>query len=175
MTKKLIFWGSVLCTCLVTILAYSEAKEQTPQPAPPARKIPGIVSKDPYPRACVDCHINYVEMNLDTRFSTQMNQWSEKVQPKLLAKAQASAPRGMILQGKHPKVTGAFRDIPGECLRCHNKGSQTSPPFGDLMHNIHLTGGEENHFLTLFQGECTYCHKLDLSTGHWTIPTAAER
>ena len=33
---------------------------------PPARKIPGMTAADTHPGACVDCHIIYKEMNLDT-------------------------------------------------------------------------------------------------------------
>jgi hypothetical protein len=44
-----------------------------------------------------------------------------------------------------------------------------------MMHVIHLTGGEENHFLTAYQGECTSCHKLNTTTGQWTTPSAPEK
>jgi hypothetical protein len=157
------------------LAAAALAQDQGMPAPPPARKIPGITATDAHPRACVDCHINYVEMKLDTRFSTLMHQWTEKVEPRLLAKARASAPGGMVLKGKHPEVTGVLESIPAKCLDCHTKGSRTSPPFAELMHGIHLTGGEDNHFLTVFQGECTHCHKLDLSTGRWTMPSAPEK
>ncbi|HEY4956131.1 MAG TPA: hypothetical protein VII02_14730, partial [Gemmatimonadaceae bacterium] len=90
-------------------------------------------------------------------------------------KAQASAPTGVILQGKHPRTKGAFNNIPAQCLVCHRKDSRRAPPFARMLHMIHLTGGDENHFLTIYQGECTGCHKLDLSTGRWTIPSAPEK
>jgi hypothetical protein len=57
----------------------------------------------------------------------------------------------VTLKGKHPKV---------EVAR--------------MAHPVHLTGGDENHFMTLFQGECTHCHKLDRATGAWSIPSAPE-
>ncbi len=151
------------------------AQEPAAQAPPPARKIAGITAADPFPHACADCHIHYVNEKLDARFSTLLMQWSEKVEPGLLAKAQASSPEGLVLLGKHPKVTDIFQNIPANCLACHSKDSKISPPFANLIHNIHLTGGEENHFLTLMQGECTYCHKLDLKTGHWSIPSGPER
>ena len=177
MSKKpmLCCFGILLAVSLTAVLAQGQAKEQPKQALPPARKIPGITAPDPHPHACVDCHINYPEMNLDARFSTQMAQWNEKVEPGLLAKAQASAPEGMILQGRHPNVPGVFYDIPASCLVCHRKDSPVSPPFAQMIHSIHLTGGNENHFLTIYQGECTHCHKLDLSTGRWTIPSAPEK
>lgn len=123
----------------------------------------------------MDCHLNYTEAKLDTRFSTLLEHWGGAVEAKLLAKARAAAPSGMGVQGKHPKVAAAIADIPARCLVCHGKNSKTSPPFARLLHSIHLVGGEENHFLTLFQGECTHCHKLDLATGQWRIPSAPER
>jgi len=175
MIKKLMVYGSVLCVSAIALLATAQTEQSGPPAPPPARKIPGITAEDPYRHACVDCHLNYVEMNLDTRFSTLLHHWSEQVDPKLLAKAQASAPAGMTLQGKHPDATSSLTDIPAKCLVCHGKGSKIAPPFVGMIHNIHLTGGEENHFLTMFQGECTYCHKIDLATGHWTIPSAPEK
>ena len=44
-----------------------------------------------------------------------------------------------------------------------------------MIHEIHLTGGDTNHFLTMFQGECTLCHKLDAKSGAWAIPSGPER
>lgn len=163
--------------CFAMLLAVSlmSSPAHSQQPLPPARKIPGINAPDENPHACVDCHINHPEMNLDARFSTQLVQWGEKVEPGLLAKAQASAPKGLILRGRHPRTTNAVNNIPASCLVCHKKDSKTSPPFAQMIHTIHLTGGEENHFLTIFQGECTYCHKLDMKSGQWTIPNGAEK
>ncbi len=141
---------------------------------PPPRNIPGITSEDNFPNACVDCHLNYTEMNMDTRFSTLIKLWNEKVDSALLAKAQASAPEGLVLKGKHPNSPKSFNNVPQECLTCHKKDTKIAPPFAGMIHKIHLTGGEQNHFLTIFQGECTYCHKLNSTTGRWTIPSGPE-
>jgi hypothetical protein len=165
----------LLATSLTAATAESQEKEQAKPALPPVRMIPGITAADSTPHACVDCHINYPEMKLDARFSTQMARWNERVEPGLLAKARASAPAGMILKGKHPRTTGAFNNIPAQCLVCHGKDSRRAPPFARMLHMIHLTGGDENHFLTIYQGECTHCHKLDPSTGRWSIPSAAEK
>jgi hypothetical protein len=43
-----------------------------------------------------------------------------------------------------------------------------------MMHKIHLSGGEENRFLTVYQGECTHCHKFNVPTGLWSLPSAPE-
>jgi len=29
--------------------------------------------------------------------------------------------------------------------------------------------------MTLFQGECTHCHKLDAMTGKWSMPSGPEK
>lgn len=153
---------------------YGQDEQGGEQKLPPPRNIPGITSEDNFPNACVDCHMNYKEMNMDTRFSTLMQLWREKVDSTLLIKAQDAAPVGLILKGKHPNAPTKFNNIPAECLTCHKKDSKIAPPFASLIHRIHLTGGAENHFLTIFQGECTYCHKLNQTTGAWTIPSAPE-
>lgn len=175
MIKKLFLFGLTLSIFLVNIQAYGQEEKQTAPTPPQVRKIPGITTDDPFPGGCVDCHINYVDMKLDARFSTLMKLWNEKVEQKLLAKAQASAPKDLKLKGKHPNTVAALKDIPAGCIVCHRKESTTVPPFANMIHNIHLIGGEENHFLKMFQGECTYCHKLDLTTGHWTMPSGPEK
>lgn len=142
---------------------------------PPARKIPGINVTDQFPRGCVDCHVNRPGIGLDVRLSTLMARWNDKVEPALLAKAQAAAPPDLTLKGKHPAVARALADIPAGCLACHARASKVAPPFAQMVHSIHLTGGEENHFMTLFQGECTHCHKLDAASGRWFLVSGAER
>jgi len=144
-------------------------------PAPPtARKIPGITAPDEFPTGCVSCHINMPDRHMDARISTLVKEWTQKVEPKLLDQAQATAPAGVTLKGKHPAITSALRDIPAGCMKCHGRDAKKAPPFVRLMHRIHLTGGDENHFMTQFQGECTPCHKLDMTTGAWSIPSAPE-
>lgn len=165
----------LLAVSLAVVPAQSQVKEQAQPTLPPARKIPGITSPDSIPHGCVECHVNHPEMNLDVRFSTLIARWTEKVEPEILAKAQASAPEGMVLKGKHPKASGSYNNVPAQCLVCHAKDSKRAPPFARMIHMLHLTGGGENHFLTIYQGECTYCHKLDMSTGRWTLPNAPEK
>ncbi len=150
-----------------------EPQSSSAPPPPPPRAIPGITTADAYPSACVDCHVVYPAMGMDTRLSALLEQWSEKVEPAFLARVQAYAPAGLALAGKHPQVPAA--DIPSSCLACHGRGSTEAPPFAQMLHGIHLTGGERNHFLTVFQGECTHCHKLDPSTGRWWLPSGDEK
>ncbi len=142
--------------------------------APPARKIPGINAEDRFPRGCVDCHVNMPEQQMDVRLSTLLAKSADRVRPELLARVSAAAPAEVRLKGKHPVVAAALQDIPSGCLSCHGKGSKTAPPFAEMMHLIHLVGGEGNHFMTLFQGECTHCHKFDAMTGTWRVPSGPE-
>lgn len=142
---------------------------------PQARRIPGLTVEDAFPRACVDCHVNLPDRGMDMRISTLMSRWTTAVEPALLARAQLVMPPGVRLVGVHPRATSSLSDIPAGCMDCHGGGAASAPPFAGLLHVIHLTGGEENHFLTEFQGECTYCHKLDPTTGEWKVPSGAER
>lgn len=174
MIKKLSLLVIALSISSAVFSAVGQDKPKPAQTAPPARKIPGITTEDAFPRACVDCHTNHPEMNLDARISSLMKGWNDKVEPALLAKAQAAAPTGVTLKGKHPVAAFALKNIPAGCLTCHSKKSTLAPPFAQMLHRIHLTGGEENHFLTAYQGECTHCHKLNVSTGLWSMPSAPE-
>ena len=67
-------------------------------------------------------------------------------------------------------------NVPQTCLTgCHKPGSTIAPPFAQLMHVIHLVGGNSNRFLTANQGECTHCHKLNQKTGTWKAASSAEK
>jgi hypothetical protein len=149
--------------------------QATAQAAPrAARKIPGINATDPYPNACVDCHVS--KPQVDVRLSTQMQQWmGGKVTPALLATAQGAAPAGLKLKGKHPDAEDALEDVPAACADCHSEDSKKAPPLAGMVHRIHLVGGEKNHFMTEFQGECTSCHKLNAATGAWSVPSGPEK
>lgn len=163
-------------------VAATQAAAPTPAAAPAAkpaapqaaRKVPGINAADPYPKGCVDCHVNRPQM--DARLSTQMQQWTGgKVNPALLATVQGSAPAGLKLKGRHPDAEDAFDDVPASCADCHSEDSKKAPPLAGMVHRIHLAGGDKNHFMTEFQGECTYCHKLDAATGAWSMPSGPEK
>ncbi|MBI5439976.1 MAG: hypothetical protein HY900_02060 [Deltaproteobacteria bacterium] len=165
--------ASLLVPSLVGMPAPGRAQDKAqPPPLPPARKVPGLNAEDPHPRACVDCHVVYPEMKADKRLSTVMKPWGDKVEPHILKRAQASAPKGVTLKGKHPPV--AFKDIPAGCRRCHSERSKNAPALSRLMHALHLAGGDDNHFMALFQGECTRCHKLD-GAGGFSVPSGPEK
>ena len=159
-----------LLTLLVLVLPAGPASTQAPPKAP---QIPGITAKDAFPRACVDCHV--VTPEGDMRLSTMLAAWKQAVDADLLAKAQAAAPAGAKLRGKHLTATESLASIPDGCsVKCHKADSKLAPPMAEMVHVIHLTGGAENLFLTKFQGQCTHCHKLD-AKGKWTVPSAPEK
>jgi cytochrome c553 len=158
---------------LALVLVTARVAAQAPPPQAP-RAIPGITAEDRFPRACVSCHVALPD-GQDVRLSTVMTGLREGTDSLLLANAQAAAPPGLRLTGKHPDASRALANIPTGCLTCHGRNATLAPPFNRLIHRIHLTGGEANHFLTMFGGECTHCHKLDPASGAWSIPSGPER
>lgn len=175
MSAKLL--KTVLCTVMLLLIdgmdhighpAESENMLATRQ----APGIPGISGEDPFPLGCVSCHISMPDK--DARISTLMKRLAEQVAPGLLEKAQAAMLPGTALQGKHPPMADKLDTIPTTCLACHGSPSQGAPLFSRMIHLIHLTGGKGNHYITLFQGECAYCHKLDTRSGAWSIPSGRE-
>lgn len=142
---------------------------------PPARSVPGITAVDTNPDGCASCHRNTPEVPRDVRLSTALKRWADSVDATLLAKATLATPSGATLKGKHPPATESLNDIPAACIKCHKSRSRTAPQFSRLMHVLHLTGGNDNHFMTVFQGECTHCHKVNLGTGEWSIPSGPEK
>lgn len=135
--------------------------------AGPPRAIPGINAKDSFPAGCVDCHVK------DHKISTALAKWNGKADAKALAAMQAFVPKGMTLKGKHPTV--AVKDVPASCVKCHSAASKTIPPLAPLMHGIHFGKGDAAEFVKQFGGECTHCHKLNKTSGTWTLPSGAEK
>ena len=111
------------------------------------------------------------------RLSALQAKWTSAVPAALVEKARASSIDPSRIKGKHlPMVSNAKANLPQSCLgACHKRGSTIAPPFAQLMHMIHLTGGSQNRFLTAYQGECTHCHKLDQKTGAWKMASGAEK
>jgi hypothetical protein len=159
---------------------FAQEKPQEPKPEatqnqpPSARKIPGINAEDKYPNACVDCHVNKPDFNFDARLSTAMTKWFTSVDPEVLEKAKGTVSEGVTLTGVHPQASAAWKSIPSACIACH-RARTTAPPFASVVHAIHLTGGDNNYYLTFYQGECTNCHKLNQTTGDWTLPSGPEK
>lgn len=131
---------------------------------------------DAFPKGCVSCHTLDKTKGTDLRLSTALKQWSAgKISATLLAHSKASMPAGVTLKGKHPSAADALEDIPSACLDCHDPGSKKAPPFSQLLHLVHLTGGTKNAFVTTYKGDCMHCHKLDPKTGAWSMPSGAEQ
>jgi hypothetical protein len=163
--------GMMVVCCLPVV---ADSTEPSPG-APPWRDIPGVTSPDQFPRGCVDCHVNRTDLQMDVRISTAMRRWEDGVDPQFLARIRPFVPAGMKLAGKHPAMVTPSAAIPGSCLGCHSQASQSAPPFGRLLHGLHFAGGEQNHFLSMFQGECTHCHKLDAVTATWSLGSGTEQ
>ncbi|UCG96655.1 MAG: hypothetical protein JSW31_13730 [Burkholderiales bacterium] len=153
--------------------AIAAAPAGEPQ-GPPPRPIPGLTAPDQFPRGCVDCHVVIPDRKMDVRLSTLMRQWQDKVEPALLERVRPFTPGEIALKGKHPKFEVAGAEVPKACLTCHARTSKAAPPLGRMLHGLHLVGGEKNHFLTQFQGECTHCHRLETATGNWVLKSGAE-
>jgi hypothetical protein len=138
------------------------------------RSIPGLTGVDSHPGACMDCHIQMSDIGLDVRLSTALREWERKVPAKLMAIAEDTVGPGTRLTGRHPSVVMPLEDVPSTCINCHRTAS-AAPPFDRLIHLAHYRGGDENHFLSIFGGECTLCHKMDQETGAWRIPSGPEK
>lgn len=158
-----------LCSFILLVILF--VVPASAQQSSPPLKIEIDANVDRFPNGCVDCHVQLPDR--DVRISSAMKQWSERVHPGLLARAKAVAPAGMELKGQHPKVEAA--DVPAACLSCHGRESKVAPAFGKLLHSIHLTGGESNHYVTMFGGACTHCHKVDFGTGAMTLASGSEK
>ncbi len=114
---------------------------------PKVPEIPGITVADTKPNGCNDCH-RKVDETRDYSLATEI--------------------KAMIQAGTHPKVSDRMlADLPKQCLSCHKPDGKQ--PFSEVLHKAHLTGGAENHFITNYQGQCTYCHKLDPETGRMSV------
>ena len=126
-------------------------------------------TKDPFPNACADCHIKTRD-GKDVRISTLL----KRPDPGAMARLQAITPKGRTLKGVHPPVPFPIRFLPQSCTTCHTAGARNLPPFGAMMHTIHLAG-EKNQFVVQFGGECGHCHKLDVALGKVFLPNGTEK
>lgn len=166
---------ALLSVCILATASVTVAEEGGGPQVPPVRKIAGITAEDPFPGGCVDCHVNRPDIKKDVRISTAMSSWYEGVDTRLLEKVQPLVEGKGQLKGVHPTVQDSLRDIPAGCMKCHRENSAAAIPFSGMMHLIHLVGGENNHFMTIFQGECTYCHKFSPAKGEWSLPSGPEK
>jgi len=137
---------------------------------------PVSAAVDPYPDACVDCHVVDKAKGTNHRLGVALKEWTAgKIDPGLLAQTKATMPAGAAAKGKHPAADDSLEDVPGACLDCHDSGSRKAPPFSRLLHLVHLTGGAKSAYVTNFKSDCMHCHKLDSQTGEWRLPSGPEK
>lgn len=130
---------------------------------------------DPFPRACVDCHVARPAENVDYRIGTALRKWQRDVEPALMERLRPLASPSAPLTGRHPALPGsALDDVPNSCVSCHDGTRPPAPRLAPMLHLIHLTGAD-NHFVGHFGGTCTHCHKLDPATGLWAVPSGPEQ
>lgn len=164
---KIVWIGAL--ALLISASITVAAEEKLPE-------IPTVTAEDQVPGGCVDCHVNKPENNMDVRISTHMEHWFEQVEPKLLDRVRAIAREPMKLTGRHPRLPAeTYRDIPNSCGACHGRSQTDILPLAPMLHALHLNGGKGNHFLTIFKGRCTHCHKFNAGSGEWTMPSGPEK
>jgi cytochrome c553 len=132
--------------------------------------IPGITVEDTMPNGCVDCHRR--DGSESSPLKLLIKEWTKEVSSELLEKAQAAAPAGVELKGKHADTVAMTNTVPKDCLVCHSEEMSKAlgaPELARLMHLIHLVGGEENEFISEYEGQCVHCHTLNKETGELTI------
>jgi len=164
----------VLALWLIGADSVTAQENGSAEPLTTVRPIPGVTSVDTHPEACVSCHIRMDDIDIDARLSTALTEWEQEVPDDVMEIANDLMASVDVLKGKHPPVALPLADVPSSCIDCHEAAS-TAPPFAPLVHLVHYRGGEANHFLSVFGGECTLCHKLDWATGIWRVPSGSER
>jgi hypothetical protein len=116
---------------------------------------------DSNPRACVGCH----DGGKAPKISAVMAKWKAAVDPKLIARLQPLAPKGITLKGRHPNSVTSTSDIPDTCVKCHSATSRLAPPFAKMLHVLHWQA----------VSECTTCHKPNPETGLAAVPSGPEK
>lgn len=106
--------------------------------------------EDPKPEGCVDCHKPRPDIGRDFRLSLGLQEIEN-----------------------HPNVWErvATEEIPTMCMTCH------LDTFSNVAHKFHFefeTDPLENHFISSYQGQCLYCHALDLETGEMEVKRGFE-
>ncbi|MGI6037523.1 MAG: hypothetical protein ACOYD6_04770 [Limnochordia bacterium] len=114
--------------------------------------LPGITDADPYPDGCVDCHRKGDAR--DSRLSTIIARLAE--------------------EGRHPDVAErtSTEVLPDSCAPCH--GPDASLPLAVFSHRDHYQG-DDNVFITRYEGECLHCHSLDREKGMIEIKSGQEK
>lgn len=105
----------------------------------PPGTLPGIVSADPFPKGCVDCHKVQPD-GKDTRISVLIKQVS-----------------------KHPDISAIIKSVPADCGMCHRAGVAAGP-IANAVHKQHFEAKGSGAFVRTYAGECLSCHAMDATT-----------
>jgi hypothetical protein len=143
------FSFAVVWTFATLFLVLPSIAAGAPAPAAPEAAmpfLPGIVSPDEHPRGCVDCHV-YVSDDKDFRLN-----------------------KAVAIDTKHPNIANAFKGtlIPDSCMLCHKEGSKLGS-LSARLHKVHYQNLQKNPFITVYQGSCLNCHKIEMATGHMAL------
>ena len=115
--------------------------------SPPYQKaagvgLPGITTKDAFPKGCVSCHVKASGGDL------RLNVGLKKVKG-------------------HPDVAGMVKTVPKDCGMCHKAGP-TPAPLKTALHKAHYGKKGASLFVKKYQGSCLSCHSLNTKTGAMT-------
>ena len=102
--------------------------------------LPAEETADAFPDGCVSCHVDRTG-TIDMRLHV------------------------LLREIGHPDVS-RVRRVPRDCLRCHRPDEDSDdPPLSALVHEIHYDIPTANSFVTIYEGECGRCHRMDPDEG----------
>ncbi|MBO8126033.1 MAG: hypothetical protein H0Z38_02220 [Firmicutes bacterium] len=89
----------------------------------------------------------------------------------LAAEGCASCHTGKYSLANEVKNISGHPPVPADadfdtCMKCHKAGKLA---FGPILHKVHYAGGEENHFVSHYEGKCQHCHVVDPATGSISV------
>jgi hypothetical protein len=121
----------------------------------PPGKLPGLVSTDPFPKGCVDCHKMQPDGKSDYRLSTAL--------------------KALDIGGgkKHPDITAVVKEVPTGCTMCHKAGTAAGL-ISTRVHEAHYKAKADSVFVKAYGGECLNCHTLDQTTFEMKVKSGAK-
>ena len=133
--------GTLAAACLVGIVLLLTAQ------VPPG-KLPGLVSADPFPKGCVDCHKLQPDGKSDFRLNV-----------------------GLKAVSGHPDVTSIVKNVPTDCAMCHKAGTKANE-LNIRVHEAHYGAKGDTTFVKSYGGECLNCHVLNTTTFEMKVKSA---
>jgi hypothetical protein len=113
----------------------------------PPGKLPGLVSADPFPKGCVDCHKLQAD-GKDYRLNVGLKQVA-----------------------KHPDITSIVKNVPTDCTMCHKAGA-TAGLISSAVHKAHYEAKGDGAFVKAYGGECLNCHTVNPTTFEVKVKSA---